>query len=156
MTMPGGFVTERNKIVKLANAAAAGTTPVVSSIVDCSGFREITIFTDMPTDAANNFFSIQQGNTLAGSPVNTDGVISGATALAQDVAGSRVDATNNQDGIARNMKVTSRYYQATITRGTSTATGAIWALLSDPIDLPVRQPANLILERDAAPAAGTA
>lgn len=151
---PNGFPSDVCKIAKLAGTAAAGTSTLTSLIIDTQGFRKLRLITEMPTDAANNNITVQQGNTLAGSPVSTDGVISGATALATNVATSQIDAANNGDLLVLELTPTSRYYQVTQARGTSTLGAPVIAELFDPTDLPVRQPANVIIERIAFPIAG--
>jgi hypothetical protein len=125
----------------------------VSGIIDTLGFRKLRLITEMPTDAANNNITVQQGNSVTGGS-NADGVITGATALATNVATSQIDAANNGDLLVLELTPTSRYYQVTQVRGTSTLGAPVIAELFDPTDLPVRQPANVILERIANPVAG--
>jgi hypothetical protein len=150
---PNGFPSDVCKIAKLAGTAAAGTSTLVSGIIDTLGFRKLRLITEMPTDAANNNITVQQGNSVTGGS-NADGVITGATALATNVATSQIDAANNGDLLVLELTPTSRYYQVTQVRGTSTLGAPVIAELFDPTDLPVRQPANVILERIANPVAG--
>lgn len=152
--IPGGFSTETRKVAKLAAAATAGTSQIVSAIADTQGFRKAKIITEMLTDAANNNVTLQHGNTVTGGS-NVDGIISGATALANNIATSQLDAAANGDLLVYDLQPTQRYLQVTINRGTSTATGTIIVELYDPISLPVTQPANVIVERNSNPTTGS-
>lgn len=155
---PNGYLSEHVKIIKVANAAAAGTTAVVSDIVDmvAQGFKNVLFFSDMPTDAANNFMTVQGADSVTGGTAS-NGIISGATALSGDIAGSRNDAAANQDVLGTDIQEPAqRYLQATITRGTSTASGSVFALLYNPMVVPVTQPAKTIIEKFIRPSIGTA
>jgi hypothetical protein len=153
---PTGFLTEVVAVRKLADAATAGTTPVISGILDLTAMpgARVAILTSVPTDAANNHISLQHADTSTGGSV-ADGVRSGGTALTDNIAGSRVDAAANQGGVIYDLIPTRSQLQLTITRGTSTATSDVWAFIYYAEQLPVTQPANIIIERNANPATGT-
>lgn len=155
---PNGYLSEHVKIIKLGNQAAAGTTAVVSDIVDmqAQGFKNVLFFSDIPTDAANNWMTIQGANSVTGGTAS-NGIISGATALSGDIAGSKNEAAANQDVVVTDIQEPEqRYLQATITRGTSTASGSIYALLYNAMSIPVTQPAKTLVEKFIRPALGTA
>lgn len=155
---PNGYLSEHVKIIKLANQAAANTTAVVSDIIDmqAQGFKNVLFFSDIPTDAANNWMTIQGANSVTGGTAS-NGIISGATALSGDIAGSKNEAAANQDVVVTDIQEPEqRYLQATITRGTSTASGSIYALLYNAMSIPVTQPAKTLVEKFIRPALGTA
>ncbi|GCD83674.1 hypothetical protein PTHTG4_27380 [Parageobacillus thermoglucosidasius] len=101
------------QIRKIASGAAAGTTDIESSVVDFTGYDGVLIFTTIATAADNNTLKIQQGG--------------------KDLVGAVVSADENGQvvfvDVSRPLGGQGGELKAVITRGTSTATGDIYAIL---------------------------
>lgn len=155
----GQYLSERHQI-RLAQAdTAAGTSDVVSGIIDLQAlgnFKSVCFTFRMATDASGNYATIQHADTVSGGS-SANGVITGATALTADVASSRIDASANGDIIVMDLKnCTKRYLQMTVKRGTSTAVSHIAAICYDGLDQPVTIPTNVIVEQWNGALSGTA
>lgn len=153
--------TEGHQVRMALAETAAGTSTVTSGIIDTKSlgnFGACCFIVRVATDAANNIVTFQHSDTVDGTTgASTNGVITGATALSTDIAGSSIEATVNGDSIVYDLRnCTKRYVQVKVTRGTSTAVGTIYAILYDPQDQPVSTPANIILEQHNAALSGTA
>lgn len=131
------------KITKVADRTSAGTSTITGSVVDTAGFENATFFTKIDTPAANNKLKVQQGQAanlsdaqdLAGSGVGTEGVL-------------KIEIAHPLE----------RYLRPAVERGTSTAVGEIWCLLSNPRVQPVTNAAtgSEAAKTLASPAEGTA
>lgn len=150
-----GFITDSAALVFVAAAQTAAATDYVAPTIDTQGFSRALVFTRMPTDAANNRLTLQDGDAVAGSPTTTGRILTGGTALADNIATSGVDAAANADVIGQDIRIRRRYLQPTIVRGTSTVTAEIYCLLYNPLRGPVTQDTNVVIERNLAPTTGT-
>lgn len=113
------------KIVKVKAAAVAGTSAVVSDVVDRAGYGGVLFFTTIPVAAAGNYISAQQG---------TDTAVTDSAAI----LGTKVVATANNEIVWLDIcEPRERYLTCTVERGTSTATTDIFALLYNPTIQPV-------------------
>lgn len=107
------------KIIKVADAAAAGTTDITGATIDIGDGKSIVLVTAITTKAANNFLQAQSGALANGSD---------AAAL----SGGDVAAVANGDVCAIEIfEPSDRYITPVIKRGTSTATSDIWAIVFD-------------------------
>lgn len=155
------FFTEGHQVRKALAETAAGTSTITTGIIDTQSlgtFGSVAFIVSLGTDAANNSVKFQHSDTVSATTgASTNGVITGATALATDIAGSSIEATANGDTIVYDIRnVTKRYLQATITRGTSTAIGTVHAVCYNSLEHPVSTPANVVIEQANAPLSGTA
>jgi hypothetical protein len=135
-----------NKLRLVAAAAVAGTTDVESAIIDTAGYDGVVFFATIAAKAANNYIQVEQDG------VNSSG---GMAAL----LGSGVVAAVNGDIVASEVKrPAKRYMRAVIKRGTSSATGDIYALLYGARKKPVdnNESSEIVSEVHATPAEGTA
>jgi hypothetical protein len=107
----------RQKIVKLADHTAAGTTDVTSSIVDTAGYEGLVIFSSFGTANATNSVKIQQ---------NTSNQTTGMA----DVLGTSVaSGSSDEDVIVEIRQPQERYIQAVFARGASSTLESVWAVL---------------------------
>jgi len=107
----------RCKLVKVSDHTAAGTSDVVSSIVDTAGYQGVVFFTSVSTANATNSMAVQQHTANQ------------TTGMA-DLVGSKVaSGTTDEDLIAEVYQPQERYLQVTVSRGASTTCESIWAAL---------------------------
>jgi hypothetical protein len=141
----GNFST-RNKLVKVQDHTAAGTTPVTSDIIDTQGYEGAFFFTSFGTAAANNNLKAQQG---AASDLSD----------AADLEGSAVaSGTSDEDVWIEVYRPRERYLRVVGTRGTSSTLESIWCILYNPRVLPVSNilSGTIVGEKNVSPAEGTA
>jgi hypothetical protein len=114
--MARNFVS-RNKLVKLADHAAANTTAVTSSIVDTAGYQGVVFLTSLGTANATNTIKVQQ---------NTANQTTGMA----DLEGTSVTSgASDEDLVVEVYQPLERYLQVVVTRGASTTCESIWAIL---------------------------
>lgn len=115
--MAGRNFLNRNKLVKVADHTAAGTTDVTSSIVDTAGYQGVIFFTSVSTANATNTIKVQQ---------NTANQTTGMA----DLTGTKVaSGTQDNDLLVEIHKPEERYLQVVVARGASTTCESIWACL---------------------------
>lgn len=120
-----GNILNKNKLVLVAAAATAATTAVSSSAIDMAGFDSIAFFSTIATANAGNYIKIQTDDNSSFTS-------------ATDVTGATAKAATDADIVAVELaQPVERYVRAQIVRGVSTATGEIWAILSNARTLPV-------------------
>ena len=112
------------KLIKVATAAGAGTTDVVSDVVDTQGFNGVMFVGSVGAANAANYAQAAQGLQSNMSDAAT-------------LSGSKAAPAANGDSflvdVSRPMK---RYVQLTIKRGASTTTGDVYAILYSPMHSP--------------------
>ena len=130
--------------VQLAVAgAAAGTSDVTGATIDMSGFEGVVFVGTIAAHAANNFIQVEQ-DTASGM----------GTAAALE--GTKVLAGTNGNAVAVDVyRPRERYVRAVIKRGTSTATGDVYALLYGAHVQPVTHGTTVVAETHQSPAEGT-
>jgi hypothetical protein len=107
----------RQKLVKLQDHTAAGTTELTTAIVDTAGYAGLVIFTSLGTANATNTIKVQQ---------NTANQTTGMA----DLTGTSVTSgSSDEDLIVEIHKPLERYIQAVVTRGASTTCESVWACL---------------------------
>lgn len=136
------------KFIKVKDHTAAGTTDVVSDIVDTAGYRGVAFITSLSTANATNFITVQQHTANQ------------TTGMA-DLEGSKVSSgTTDEDLIVEIADPQERYLQVTVSRGASTTCESIWAVLygkNEPVGAAGNSVAGTqIAELSVAPAEGTA
>lgn len=136
------------KLVKVKDHTTAGTSDVVSDIVDTAGYRGVVFMTSLSTANATNSIAVQQ---------NTANQTTGMA----DLTGSKVSSgTTDEDLIVEIANPQERYLQVTVSRGASTTAESIWALLygkNEPVGASGNSVAGTqIAELHVAPAEGTA
>ena len=120
---------------------AAGTDAVTTDVVDMAGYREVVFLGSITSKNAANFVNLQEGS---------------ASDTLADLAGTKAasDKTYFKLALVRPKK---RYVAAKITRGSSTATGPVWAILFKARQAPITSAAaDLDEETHLSPIAGTA
>lgn len=116
------FLTDDCKITKLADQATAATSAVECASVDMQadgGWESVLFLTSFATAAANNLMKAQASDD--------DGVSDGWS----DIAGSAVDVAgaSDEDQVLDIYQPPKRYIRPYLSRGTSTASGDVWAIL---------------------------
>lgn len=135
-------LNENVKVVLAKAAQAAGTTAVNTDVIDMTGYREITFFGEISTNNAGNYVKLQEDNASNG-------------ATAADLAGTKTGANKKYFKLTL-VRPRKRYVRLVVTRGESSATGAIWALLSKASKAPVSSATDTLDEKTVvSPAAGT-
>lgn len=115
--MAGRNFFNRNKLIKVADHTANGTSDVTSAIVDAAGFQSVVFFTSLSTANATNTMKVQQ---------NTANQTTGMA----DLEGTSVTSGSSDEDIAVEVhKPLERYLQVVVARGASTTCESIWALL---------------------------
>lgn len=115
--MAGRNFFNRNKLVKVADHTASGTSDVTSSIVDTAGFQSVVFFTSLSTANATNTMKVQQ---------NTANQTTGMA----DLTGTSVTSGSSDEDICVEIhKPLERYLQVVVARGAATTCESIWALL---------------------------
>ncbi len=136
-------LSENCKVLMVKSAQAAGTDAITTDVVDMAGYREVVFLGSITTKNALNFVNLQE-----------DSAANGATLA--DLAGTKCasNKTYFKLGLVRPKK---RYCALKVTRGASTATGPVWAILFKARQAPITSAAtDLDEETHVSPIAGTA
>jgi hypothetical protein len=136
----------RQKLIKLQDHTAAGTSELTTSIIDTAGYQGVVIFTSVSTANATNSMKLQQ---------NTANQTTGMA----DLTGTSVaSGSSDEDIIIALHQPLERYIQAVITRGASTTCESVWACLyGGPSSLAANSVSGTqIAEAHAFPVEGTA
>lgn len=132
------------KIVLAKAGQAAGTSAVASDIIDTANFDGVAFVGSITTANAGNFAVVEQGDD--------SGLSDGA-----DLAGSKNIPGDSGDSFLIDIKKPAdRYVRLNITRGVSTATGDVYAVLYGPRTVPVSHGSTIDAEYFVSPAEGTA
>lgn len=134
-------LSENCKVLMVKAAQNSGTDAITTDVVDMAGYREVVFLGSITTKNALNFVNLQEG--------------SASTSLA-DLAGTKAASgkTYFKVGLVRPLK---RYVAAKITRGSTTATGPVWAILFKSRAAPITSAAtDLDEETHVSPIAGIA
>lgn len=132
------------KVVLAKATQTAGTSAVASDIIDTANFDGVCFIGSLATANAGNFASVEQGDDAS----LTDGA---------DLAGTKNVPGDNGDSFLIDIyKPTDRYVRCNITRGVSTATGDIYAVLYNGRKPPVSHGSTIDAEYFVSPAEGTA
>ncbi len=133
------------KVVLAKAASAAGTSAITTDAIDMQDFSRCCFVTYIGTANAGNYIKGQQSSDDAAADAYAD------------LTGTKVTAAANGDIVCLDVvRPRERYLKAVVTRGASTAVGAIYAVLYGPQTLPVTQDSTTIAESHASPAEGTA
>jgi hypothetical protein len=137
-------MSKMTRLTLVAAAAGAATTAVVSTAIDMANFEGVMFFGNVATGAANNIVKAQQGLLADGSD-------------AADLTGTANAITaNNNQFLVDIYRPRERYVRVSLARGTSTASGEIYALQYGPRVQPTTQASTVKLESFVSPAEGTA
>lgn len=137
-------LSENVKIVKVAAGASAGTSAVTGDTVDMTGFEGVVFFGAIGTANAGNFAKVQQG---AASDL----------ADAADLEGTKVTPGDDADSFMVDVfRPQERYVRCVVTRGASTTSGDVYALLYGARQVPVTHGATIDGETHVSPDEGTA
>lgn len=138
------FKTDHKVILAKAGAGAA-TSEVLTDIIDTLGFAGCMFVGSIATANAGNYAKVQSG---AASDLSD----------AADLAGTKVVPGHNADSFMIDVyQPQERYLRVSVTRGASTATGDIYAILYGADRLPVSaQGSTIDSEFHQSPAEGTA
>ena len=133
-------LSENCKVLMVKAGQSAGTDAVTTDVVDMAGYREVVFLGSITTKNAANFVNLQEGSTSA--------------SLA-DLAGTKAASNKTYFKLAL-VRPKKRYVAAKITRGSSTATGPVWAILFKARQAPITSAAtDLDEETHLSPIAGT-
>lgn len=132
------------KVLLAKAAAAAATTDVETDIIDIQGFEGVMLVGSIGTANAGNYVKAQQGN---------DSGLSDAA----DLEGTKIVPGDDGDSFLLDLyRPQKRYIKGIVTRGVSTTTGDIYALLYVPAKAPVSHGATIDAELHVSPDEGTA
>lgn len=136
-------LSENCKVLMVKAAQSAGTDAITTDVVDMAGYREVVFLGSITTKNALNFVNLQE-----------DSASTGATLA--DLAGTKAASNKTYFKLAL-VRPKKRYVAAKITRGSSTATGPVWAILFKARQAPITSAAtDLDEETHLSPIAGTA
>ena len=136
-------LSENCKVLMVKAAQDAGTDAITTDVVDMAGYREVVFIGSITTKNALNFVNLQE-----------DSAANGATLA--DLAGTKAASNKTYFKLAL-VRPKKRYVAAKITRGSSTATGPVWAILFKARQAPITSAAaDLDEETHLSPIAGTA
>ena len=136
-------LSENCKVLMVKAAQESGDSAITTSVVDMAGYREVVFLGSITTKNAGNFVNLQEASDSAGDTL-------------ADLAGTKCasNKTYFKLGLIRPRK---RYVAAKITRGSTTATGPVWAILFKARQAPITSAAtDLDEETHVSPVAGTA
>jgi hypothetical protein len=136
-------LSENCKVLMVKAAQDSGDSAITTSVVDMAGYREVVFLGSITTKNAANFVNLQEGSDSAGDTL-------------ADLAGTKCasNKTYFKLGLIRPRK---RYVAAKITRGSTTATGPVYALLFKSRTAPIDSAAaDLDEETHVSPVAGIA
>jgi len=124
-------------------AQSAGTDAITTDVVDMAGYREVVFLGSITTKNAANFVNLQEDSASTGANL-------------ADLAGTKCASNKTYFKLAL-VRPKKRYVAAKITRGVSTATGPVWAILFKARQAPITSAAaDLDEETHLSPIAGTA
>jgi hypothetical protein len=136
-------LSENCKVLMVKAAQDAGTDAITTDVVDMAGYREVVFLGSITTKNSANFVNLQE-----------DSAANGATLA--DLAGTKAASNKTYFKLAL-VRPKKRYVAAKITRGSSTATGPVWAILFKARQAPITSAAaDLDEETHLSPIAGTA
>jgi hypothetical protein len=136
-------LSENCKVLMVKAAQESGTDAITTDVVDMAGYREVVFLGSITTKNAANFVNLQEGSDSAGDTL-------------ADLAGTKCasNKTYFKLGLIRPRK---RYVAAKITRGSTTATGPVWAILFKARQAPITSATTDLDEKThVSPIAGTA
>ena len=140
------MLSENVKIVLAKAAQTAGTTEVLSDIIDMAGFEGVVFRTRFGTANADNYIKVKQDDDPAGGTM-------------ADLLGTKVTSGASDEGCAIDInRPQKRYLRLSATRTVSSTLGEIWADLYGPVKAPVVSAltGTLAIEAHVSPAEGTA
>ena len=134
-------LSENCKVLMVKAGQASGTDAITTDVIDMAGYREVVFLGSITTKNAANFVNLQEGS---------------ASASLADLAGTKAASNKTYFKLAL-VRPKKRYVAAKITRGVSTATGPVWAILFKARQAPITSAAaDLDEETHLSPIAGTA
>lgn len=145
------FLNSATKVIRVMNAAAAGTSDQNSSVVDTAGYegvRFIALFGTLTATQATSI-KVQQGTLADGSDMAD---------LEGSAVGPLADADSNKMLVAEVYRPRERYVRCVVDRGVANAViDGVLAELYGPRVMPVTKDATVSAqEASASPAEGTA
>jgi len=141
-----------NKVSRVMNAVAAGTTDQTSSAVDMAGFEDCTFI------AAFGALTATQVTQMKAQQSSDDGVADAYSDLEGTLTGPLADGDGNKLMVLEVYNPAKRYLKLVIDRGTANAViDGVVAIQSQARVLPVTQPSTVAFtEVHRSPAEGTA
>ena len=135
-------LSENCKVLMVKAAQDAGTDAITTDVVDMAGYREVVFNGSITTKNALNFVNLQEDSASTGDTL-------------ADLAGTKAASNKTYFKVAL-VRPKKRYVAAKITRGSSTATGPVWAILFKARQAPITSAAaDLDEETHVSPIAGT-
>lgn len=145
--MVQSLLSERVKFLKVQDHTTAGTSAVTTDAIDTYGYGGVLILSSFGTAAS--------GNTVKAQSSSDDAA---ADAYA-DLEGTSVSSGSSDEDVWIDIKKPrERYIKGVFARGTSSTLESVWAILYDPVSLPVTNSTTgtIIGEENVSPAEGTA
>lgn len=137
-------LSKNTKLIKIAAGAAAGTDEVLSDALDTLGYEGALIFGSIATANAGNYAKLQQSSDNSADTY-------------ADLAGTKNVPGHNGDSFLIDIyRPQERYLKCSITRGASTVTGDVYALLYGARSKPTTHGTTIDAEMHISPAEGTA
>jgi len=135
---------ENQKIILAKAAQEAGTDAVTSDVIDMAGFSEITFIGGFGTKNAGNYANGQQDTDPAGGTL-------------ADLLGTKCGANESHFALSI-VRPRERYVACKLTRGASSTTTPLYAILSGPRKGPISSDLTGTLDQEIhySPAEGTA
>jgi len=135
---------ENQKIILAKAAQEAGTDAVTSDVIDMAGYKEITFVGGFGTKNTGNFANVQQDTASTGASL-------------ADLLGTKCGANEAHFAVSI-VRPRERYVALKMTRGASTTTTPLYAILSGPRKGPVSSDLAGTLDAEVhySPAEGTA
>lgn len=141
------FLSEEVKIIKVADAAGAGTSDVTGTAVDMKGYDGVIFLASYGTAAANNLMHAEQSSDNGSADAFTD------------IAGSEMnlEGASDEDQVLDILQPQERYVRVIAQRGTSSTLENIWAVLYKSKSVPQdnTDAGTIVTQRLLAPIAGT-
>jgi hypothetical protein len=142
-----GFLSDNVKITKVQDHTAAGTSAVVSTGLDMTGYDGVLFLTSFGTAAANNTARASVCATVGGTYA--------------DLAGTDVPSNASDEDIFLDVvrpPAATPFIILTVARGTSSTLESIWAIQYNARSLPIQNvvTGTITGEQHADKAAGTA
>lgn len=136
-------LSENCKVMMVKAAQSAGTDAIVTDLVDMAGYREVVFLGSITTKNEANFVNLQEDSAANGANLT-------------DLKGTKAASNKTYFKLAL-VRPKKRYVAAKITRGSTTATGPVWAILFKARQAPITSAAtDLDEETHVSPVAGTA
>lgn len=138
-------LSKTHKVILAKAGQSADTTTVTSDAIDMANFEGCQFVGSIGTANAGNYAKVQQSSDDAAADAYAD------------LTGTKNTPGDDGDSFLIDIyRPRERYLKCVVTRGASTTTGDIYAILYGPKKKPVSHGSTIDAETHASPAEGTA